>query len=719
MSYTRALYYTSPVMTGKDVSHAQERLRVLGYYSGTIDGSFGPSSKQATIQFQKTNLLEPDGSIGPITWNLLFSSNVTLALKYARALHYTSPIITGSDVTHLQRRLRLLGFYTGEIDGSFGPGCDSAVRNFQSANGLTVDGSVGPATWEKLFDENVNSEVKYTRSLIYTSPIMQGNDVSQVQLRLKELGFYTGEVDGLFGPGCDSAVRSFQSANGLTIDGSVGPATWAKLFNDTASTIVEYNRALYYTSPVMTGNDVSHVQRRLKELSYYGGFIDGSFGLATDKAVRDFQRANGLAIDGSIGPATWGSLFGSSSPGTGESGKGNLGNIRKVFIDAGHGGYDPGASGNGLREKDIVLSMALKLGDLLSNKGITVNYSRTTDKYLTLEQRANLANAWGADLFISLHCNAFSVTSANGTECFTHPTASASTKALSRNVSNDMARKLNLTNRGHKEANFAVLRLTKMPAILIETAFITNSSDASKLSTRQNDFVSSIASQITGANIELAPSTKELLRQASTKGLFKGLGVEIEGFNIKSPIQMISLDPIVTLQLELSQATQFPPGLSDYKVLNLSLTSDNITTSILSDIGEAGLSFPYKQNLNLSIDRLSSTTNIDKYVKYSVKNKLIFLEVTIEAALPIGSEIVYQRFIYTIAKNPRDFGGSKIQVPLIANDGSGVALPNYKSFTAIVAGLALIITVISTPALAGPALAGLVFVPYFIKNQGE
>ncbi|MGL5713067.1 MAG: N-acetylmuramoyl-L-alanine amidase [Paraclostridium sp.] len=260
---------------------------------------------------------------------------------------------------------------------------------------------------------------------------------------------------------------------------------------------MDFKRALYYTSPVMIGKDVKLVQDRLNALGYYKCSIDESFGPRCKQAVIDFQKANGLSADGSVGPITWGVLFGTNSSNISEK----IGNVKKVFIDPGHGGSDSGAIGNGLEEKDITLSMALNLGRALESKGISVNYSRKTDKYVSLESRASQANTFEADLFISLHCNSSEISSANGTECFTYANANIATKTLSRNVSNSIAKCLSLVNRGAKDANFAVLRQSNMPAILIETAFISNPNDARKLEFRQNEFVSSIVLQIIGVNI--------------------------------------------------------------------------------------------------------------------------------------------------------------------------------------------------------------------------
>lgn len=190
----------------------------------------------------------------------------------------------------------------------------------------------------------------------------------------------------------------------------------------------------------------------------------------------------------------------------GSSGSGSgvgMPGVQKIFIDAGHGGSDPGALGNGLKEKDVVLSIAQKLTGLFNAKGIQVSHSRYSDASVGLAERAEMANNWGADLFISIHANALDGSgSAYGTECYTYPNSTAENKRLSVDIASSISSKLGTYNRGHKEADFAVLRLTKMPAVLIETAFIDNSEDANKLKNKQADFSNAIFEAIIGKVIE-------------------------------------------------------------------------------------------------------------------------------------------------------------------------------------------------------------------------
>jgi len=161
---------------------------------------------------------------------------------------------------------------------------------------------------------------------------------------------------------------------------------------------------------------------------------------------------------------------------------------RRIVIDAGHGGSDPGGVGSGMQEKNIVLDVANRFKALLDadtrdttggGKWIAQR-TRTRDVFVGLSARAAFANAQGADRFMSIHSNAFGSSAAHGTETFAF--AEGGNGAKLRNlVQAEMLAAWGLTNRGNKTANFAVLRETAMPAVLHELAFITNATDASHL----------------------------------------------------------------------------------------------------------------------------------------------------------------------------------------------------------------------------------------------
>ena len=165
-------------------------------------------------------------------------------------------------------------------------------------------------------------------------------------------------------------------------------------------------------------------------------------------------------------------------PATGASGSDLSGYT--VCVDAGHGGHDPGAIGvNGIKEKDINLAIALKVADLLQRDGARVVLTRDGDYFVTLSGRVQIANSAGCDVFISIHANS-GPSSASGFEVY-HYYGSYRGNLLATYVDQEIAKLIPLKNRGVKEAGFYVIKYTHMPAILIETGFVTNSYDASIL----------------------------------------------------------------------------------------------------------------------------------------------------------------------------------------------------------------------------------------------
>ncbi|MBY7145016.1 N-acetylmuramoyl-L-alanine amidase [Virgibacillus sp. NKC19-3] len=156
----------------------------------------------------------------------------------------------------------------------------------------------------------------------------------------------------------------------------------------------------------------------------------------------------------------------------------------KLYLDPGHGGSDPGAQGNGMEEKDAVLDIARHLRDILTNdyEDVNVMMSRSNDTTKSLQERTNEANSWGADYFLSIHCNSFNG-SAQGYEDYIYSDLSDSSQtAAYQDIMHDEITNVNqLSNRGKQKANFHVLRETSMPALLTENGFIDNDHDAALL----------------------------------------------------------------------------------------------------------------------------------------------------------------------------------------------------------------------------------------------
>lgn len=165
----------------------------------------------------------------------------------------------------------------------------------------------------------------------------------------------------------------------------------------------------------------------------------------------------------------------------------------KIYIDPGHGGTDPGAVAYGLKEKNLTLTIAKYIRDYLKGYNCSVKMSRTGDKTLSLSQRTNDANKWGADFFLSVHINASRGT---GYEDYIYIKLSNQSKAgqIRAIIHNEVVKVLSrykLVNRGKKKANFHVLRETKMPAVLTENLFIDRWEDAALL--KNTEFLQEIA----------------------------------------------------------------------------------------------------------------------------------------------------------------------------------------------------------------------------------
>ena len=156
--------------------------------------------------------------------------------------------------------------------------------------------------------------------------------------------------------------------------------------------------------------------------------------------------------------------------------------MQKVVIDPGHGGKDPGATGGGVREKAVVLNVAKKIAAYLEARGCTVMLTRETDVFVELSDRARMANAAKADLFVSIHCNSVRDNArATGMEVYHYTHASEASKRAARVIYDRLLPVCGLRGRGVKSKDLAVLRETAMPAALVELAFISNDGDRAKL----------------------------------------------------------------------------------------------------------------------------------------------------------------------------------------------------------------------------------------------
>ena len=176
-----------------------------------------------------------------------------------------------------------------------------------------------------------------------------------------------------------------------------------------------------------------------------------------------------------------------------------------VVIDPGHGGSDAGGIGNGLTDRDVNLAIALKLNPLFeANPNIKAYFTRLENVYPSYDDRTNMSNEVG-DIFVSIHQNATTNTSANGTETYhlkpNTDDRGLTSKALAEIFQKNLLEDLGLLDRGVKTNNYIVLRNNKVPSILCEIGFLTNASDASKLG--NPDFQQKVAQSLYDATVEV------------------------------------------------------------------------------------------------------------------------------------------------------------------------------------------------------------------------
>lgn len=149
--------------------------------------------------------------------------------------------------------------------------------------------------------------------------------------------------------------------------------------------------------------------------------------------------------------------------------------MKLICVDPGHGGDDNGAAYGYAEEDDINLSVAYLLRCALQQKGFDVFLTRERDVYVSLEKRCSIANNMNADLFISIHCDAWHSEKTKGISTHIYRHSSFETEEIARKVHKLLTQKFpNHTNRGLKLSEFYVLRHTLMSAILVECEFISN-----------------------------------------------------------------------------------------------------------------------------------------------------------------------------------------------------------------------------------------------------
>lgn len=364
-----------------------------------------------------------------------------------------------------------------------------------------------------------------------------GPAVEEVRATLTALGLLkgpwhlSGEAE-VFDDATDRAVRAFQQRRGVTVDGLVGPETYAAL--QAARLSLGDRILLHVPGRLLGGDDVAALQERLLELGFDAGRVDSLFGTRTEQALVRFQREYGLVNDGVCGPATLRALKQLGRLVTGgrpqamresealhRSGVSLAGKV--VVLDPGHGGSDPGATGHGLQEAALVMDLAARLEGRLTAVGVQTLLTRGPDSCPDDVDRAGLANRARADLVLSLHVDRADSPACHGVATYHYGTvpsgrAGAGTvgsgaggsgtgaggsgtggsgagtgagsgtgvtstvgERLAGLVQRELVARTDLLDCRTHAKSWSLLRLTSMPTVRVELGHVSNPGDAARL----------------------------------------------------------------------------------------------------------------------------------------------------------------------------------------------------------------------------------------------
>lgn len=334
----------------------------------------------------------------------------------------------------------------------------------------------------------------------------RGAAVAEIRAKLGALGFLrsttvplgTADLGAVFDEACDRAVRGFQQARGLNVDGLVGPETYRAL--DEARWRLGDRLLSHMVSSPYTGDDVVELQQRLLDMGFDPGRCDGIFGRRTDAAVREFQRNVGLAPDGTCGPTTLRALARLARTVVGghpqllresemlhRSGPTLVGKV--VVLDPGHGGSDRGVVAAGLDEAVLVEDLAARLEGRLTATGVRVFLTRGPDAGPSDAARAAFANACGADLLLSLHVDEDRSSTARGLATYYYGNvwsgapgaASPVGERLAGLLQRELVDRTGMADCQTHPKMWDLLRWTRMPAVRIELGYLTSPIDAARL----------------------------------------------------------------------------------------------------------------------------------------------------------------------------------------------------------------------------------------------
>lgn len=292
-----------------------ERLSDLGYLFDAAE----EVPEFAIKNFQRANRLFVTGELDENTLNALFSADALSFDEYINNsvnheitdLYYTD---AGGDVTKLKRRLNMLGYYGTDFSELYDINTAGAVARFQMANGLDINGDAWGSTAQRIYSPYAVEYTDFTRSF-NLSLGDGGYAVKQAQEYLQALGFYGGSITGFYGEGTFDAVKTFQKANGFTVDGVWDIVYTVLAHNSLLKSAEDYDS--FTTEATISvgyrGEEVLGLENALYSLGFFSGLADEEFDESTLSSLKMFQEANGLEISGSLDTFTREALFGDAA----------------------------------------------------------------------------------------------------------------------------------------------------------------------------------------------------------------------------------------------------------------------------------------------------------------------------------------------------------------------------------------------------------------------
>ncbi len=459
----------SPLRNGQnnqETADLKETLNELGFNVGmNYPTSYGPSTERTVKEFQEYFSLVPNG-IGDDITKAKINELLTSPLRKGR---------NSDEAVALKENLNKLGFEVGmNFPTSYGPSTEKAVLDFQKYNGLKATGIGDEVTLSKI-DEILNSPLRLGQN---------NNATAELKENLNLIGFSVSmNFPTSYGPSTEAVVKDFQKQNNLKVSGIADDKTLTRIKelveafsyseNDFAdNSIIGYSTAnSLNVRSTPNGSQVDSIRRgtRVEILSTYSGSRINSWHRIKYDGYKTGYVSAGyiqLAINKS---ANSGPLVG-----------------KTIYLDPGHGAQDSGGIGGGMLEKDLVLDISNRAEKLLRDAGATVIMTRRTDFFLSLSQRSFLANRSDADVFVSVHANAFNG-SAHGTETFWHGGYKrGDSRRLAHALQDATVEKMGTHYRRVEEASYHVIRETQIPSALLEVGFMDHTGDAAKL--RQSSY---------------------------------------------------------------------------------------------------------------------------------------------------------------------------------------------------------------------------------------